>query len=321
MNIRLLYVLALFVCCVALTCVASRFAQPRRDVIYIWPLWGIGNRLRTIRVCYALAQHLGKDVILVEHDDEGFQGSMSKLFGHPFGSVSKFHFEQVICRTKHIPIFEFNEECALNIDVAQLSQAGSFCIKACELKLKDAWQLMNDRSVYSRLHLHTSADTKELLNTVLRTNAVGVHVRQGNVNDWERGYFFNDEWKGIRERDPTSAPLMCCFKDESKNLSACTSNVTHLETYVNKMKEFPDTTTFFVCSDRPGCLLYLHQMFPNRILSNPPFIETRTIDTTVGMKDFVCLSHCTKILCSTISTFCNEASRVRDIPVILCGAE
>tara|TARA_Y100000389_G_C17023409_1_gene299938 strand:- start:28 stop:495 length:468 start_codon:yes stop_codon:yes gene_type:complete len=155
------------------------------------------------------------------------------------------------------------------------------------------------------------------VNDIVRAGAIGVHVRQGNVNDWERGFFFNDEWKDISKRDPTSAPLMCCFKDETKNLSACTSNVTHLERYIEKMNEFPNAV-FFVCSDRPGCLLYLYQKFPNRILSNPPSVEKATIDTDSGMKDFICLSKCTTILCSKLSTFCNEASRINSIPVIMC---
>ena len=314
MKTHKIKVLFIILCIAVIVILTSQ----NRDTVYVWPLWGIGNRLRTIRVCYALARQTGKDLALIEHDDDGFQGSMARLFGHPFRSVSKTYFTNVLCRTQTISMFEFNQECALAIDKKELTRPGSICIKACEVKIDNAPHLMKDRSVYAQLRLQVPSECKRILSDIVRTKAVGVHVRQGNVNDWERGYFFNDEWKGIRERDPTSAPLMCCFEDGSKNLSACTSNVTHLEKYIEKMKEFPKTTNFFICSDRPGCLLYLHQIFPDRILSNPPSIEAKTVDTKAGMKDFVCLANCTKIICSQLSTFCNEASRVNDIPVLFC---
>jgi len=65
---------------------------------------------------------------------------------------------------------------------------------------------------------------------------------------------------------PTSSPQFCCFNDESKNCSAPPSNIEYIDAYINKTNTYPVDTIFFVCSDQTGCLLYLHQMFPNRMM-------------------------------------------------------
>lgn len=291
----------------------------KKNLLYVWPLWGIGNRLRTLRVCFAISKYMGKEMVIIEHEDEGFKGSISKIFGLPFKTVSLMYFINVIAPTYNVPVLDYNEECAnkLNFDILSKHQNSSVCIKGCEIRFDgDTLDFVNDRSLYTHIHFNPPVgEITKILEEIRNKSAIGVHIRQGNVNDWERGFFFNDEWKDISTKEPESAPLMCCFEDNTKNLSACTSNVTYLERYIKKMKTFPNHTTFFICSDRPGCMLYLHQLFPNRILSTSLTIETKLIDTMKGVYDLYCLSQCSRVIATDVSTFCDEARRIGNIPV------
>ena len=291
----------------------------KNNVLYVWPLWGIGNRLRTLRVCFAISKYMKKEMVIIEHEDEGFKGSISKIFGLPFKTVSLKYFLTVISPLQNVPVVNYTEQCAnrLSYDILSKHKNTSVCFKGCEIRFdSDNLNFVNDRSLYSYIHFTPpTVSIDKVLHEIRTKSAIGVHIRQGNVNDWERGFFFNDEWRGISKKEPESAPLMCCFEDKSKNLSACTSNVTYLERYIKKMKTFPNDTTFFICSDRPGCMLYLHQLFPNRIISNSLAIETKLIDTMRGVYDFYCLSQCTKIIATDVSTFCDEARRIGNIPV------
>jgi len=284
------------------------------NYIYVWPLWGIGNRLRTIRVCYNIAKMTNRKICIIEQDDDGFRGSMKKMFNLPFKHISLSFFEKIICKLEEIPMIQFNEQCSYIGSVEDFKQYKSFCLKACEVKLKDIDSY--DNSIYDLMKPKFSSKYKNMISKINETKAIGVHIRQGNVNDWHRGYFFGDEWKDISIKQPTSAPQFCCFRDSSKNLSACPSNIQYIEVYIEKMKTFPENTIFFICTDRPGCSLYLHQMFPSRIIMNEIDVENIRVDTYKGWNDFYCLASCSSIIVTNISSFSDEASRVHNIPIL-----
>ena len=295
------------------------FINLKRDVInntyiYVWPLWGIGNRLRTIRVAYHVAKITKRKICIIEHDDDGFKGSMQNMFNFPFKHVGVRFFENIICKLHDVPIIEFNEQCSYVGSITQFQNYKSFCIKACEIKINDSD--MNDNSLYYLMKPSFAKKHMLVIEHIKQTRAVGVHIRQGNVNDWQRGYFFGDEWKDISIKDPTSSPQFCCFKDNKKNLSACPSNIQYIESFIEKMQTFPKETIFFVCADRPGCTMYLHQLFPNQIIMNQIDIESEKINTYKGWIDFFCLATCSQIIVSKISSFSDEARRINDITIL-----
>lgn len=317
-DVYLMCLALIFICLLFRVCLRS--THPSHPVLYVFPLWGIGNRLRTVRVCYNIARKLGHELVVLEHFDDGFdEPSLVELLNLPFRSMSVDDFK----RMTTVPTVEYNSQCTLKITANELEayRQQTFCIKACAVEVEGDNALNDDNSMYNPIRFKLNdADERELskiFNT--RKNLVGVHIRQGNVNDWSRGYFFNEEWRDISSRDPTSSPQFCCFKDTDKNMSSCTSNVTPVELYVARMKEFPPDTEFFVCADRTGCLLYLHQMFPNRIHMLPLAIQTDRVNTKAGLADFYGLSQCSKVIVSHVSSFADEARRVKDIPVISLG--
>jgi hypothetical protein len=214
---------------------------------------------------------------------------------------------------------EYNDQCTLKISSDELDtyKGRPFCIKACAVEVTGDDSLNTDNTMYRHVRFNLYDEDQRALNDIFyNRNLVGVHIRQGNVNDWARGYFFNEEWRSIKDREPTSSPQFCCFENKNQNMSACTSNVTPVDAYIKKMKQYPTDTEFFVCADRTGCLLYLHQMFPNRIHMLPLTLQTDKVNTKSGLADFVGLSRCKEVIVSHVSSFADEARRVRDIPVV-----
>jgi len=285
-----------------------------RNVIFVQALWGIGNRLRTIRKTCSLAKHLNRDVVIIDHVDDGLKVPMKAFFG-----VRTIHMPLLVFKIFYEPYcahFIFNDQCTLKHDVSVFESVGrkNIFIKACELNIKGVD--MDDRSIYKTWKPMIDDKSKRIIKSIKKhKRVVGVHIRQGNVNDWDRGYFFNDEWKDIKTRQPDSAPHFCCYDSKNKNLSSCTSNIQPLEQFISKMKEYPTDTYFYVCSDRVGCIIHLYQLFPGKIISNDIEMETAKLDIYKSMQDFICLSECNEMIVSDISSFSDESRRINNIPV------
>ena len=286
-----------------------------RETLYIKPLWGIGNRLRILRKAIELCKHLNRTLVIVEKSDEGFKGNMKKMFGLPFPHIEDSLFK--LLYKSHCTKVNFNKQCTYVGTLKELRDIPlntPIYMNLCDIQLEDIDNNMIDNSsLYQIWNPHISLKSQKILAEIRsKQNVVGVHIRQGNVNDWHRGYFYNDEWRNISKKEPESSPHFCCFEDASKNLSACPSNIQHIEKYIEIMKTYPQNTTFFVCSDRTGCLLYLYQIFPNRVIMIPLAIETKKIDTQRGFDDFICLGACREIITSQVSSFSDEAKQINN---------
>ena len=287
----------------------------RDATLFIKPLWGIGNRLRTIRKAYDLCDLLHRRLIIVDHRDEGFNVFMEHLFGVPVTHISNALFKSIYSYRCHD--LKYNKQCTYvgTLDECKaVPKNKPIYIEACDIELNE---INNANKLYTLWKPMISPKAQQNLNKIKsnRSNVIGVHIRQGNVNDWHRGYFYGDEWNNISTKEPESSPHFCCFEDASKNLSACPSNIQHIEQYVTKMRTYPQTTSFFVCSDRIGCLVYLHQIFPNRIIMNEAIIEGKDVDTKRGFDDFICLGACSEIITSKVSSFSDEAKIIRNIKI------
>jgi hypothetical protein len=308
------FVLVLFIIRATIACI--RLCKERMlPTLYVYPLWGIGNRLRTVRVCYNIAQQSGHAIVIVDHIDEGFDHpSLTALAGLPFRHISEKSFKRM-----NLPTLGYNEECTLRVSRENLDIFAnrSFCIKACEIDIIGETHLNESNTLYKHVKFNLPFEYHSMFASI-RNNpkVIGVHIRQGSVNDWSRGYFFGDEWKDIKIKKPETSPQFCCFDDASKNLSACASNVVAVDKYINRMKQFASDTIFFICADRTGCLLYLHQLFPGRVIMLPLSLETEKVSSQRGMADFYGLSLCSTILISRLSSFSNEASRVNNSRLI-----
>ena len=80
-----------------------------RPIIYIQPIWGLGNRIRTLRRTYELGRLTGRDVVLVDGpDDTFFSGSLKEHVHLDLESIRYEDFynnnNQQLC---HLPVLKF----------------------------------------------------------------------------------------------------------------------------------------------------------------------------------------------------------------------
>jgi len=77
------------------------------------------------------------------------------------------------------------------------------------------------------------------------------------------------------------------------------------------MRERPPETKFFICSDRPGCILWLEQEFPKRLIHNEMIIEYE-VDYIHSFCEWYCLAACNEMILSSSSSFSHEAAKMND---------
>lgn len=283
--------------------------------IVIIPMWGLCNRLRTIRVAHDLCKVLGRSLSVVDVDnDDGefktmFSGRLRDLFQSPLIS-----FIDKVPQQGHKLTYNAEADCSLIKslqDFENLDDEPIIIIEACGLVVKG---LTETNSFYKSISPSVKVMERiyGVLHRVKRENVIGVHVRQGNISDYNKGNFFG-KWDKDNTK-PQTLPITCCRSDENKNESPCPKNAPPIEQFATKMKTF-DTSSFFVCSDRPGCYDDLQQMFPGRIINNPAEIEHEA-KAFNAFCDWFCLSNCSKIIVTSISSFSGEAAKMNNVEVI-----
>lgn len=266
--------------------------------------WGMCNRLRTYNTMYEMASRVGRQMIIVNDIDqykEFFGGDWDALISVPVPMVKRSFLEGKNMKKLGTP----NSDCGVTLSVDELAKETDkyVLVRACDVVIS-GMDIKNEFYQLLRPSRQVQEVIKETIERIARDNCVGVHIRQGNISDYNYGYFFG-KWDNTSKQNP----LMCCFSDPQKNLSACPENVIVIDKYVEAMRAEPDNTSFFVCTDRPGCLLWLEQSFPKRIVYNKIQIEY-DVDNFLAFCDWYCLAHCRKMILSGPSSFSTEAAKL-----------
>jgi hypothetical protein len=272
--------------------------------------WGMANRLRCFNVGYELAQHDGRTVIAID-DINSYQtfwgGDWTRI------AVLPFEVHQVdYLEGKDITYLgKANDDCGVTLEMSELEshkETKYVAIKSCEIVVPN----FTVQNLFYKI-IQPTSETYQRMSSVMteigrnHNNVVGVHIRQGNIPDYRQQYFFGD-WKN----DGNDLPLFCCFDDKSKNMSSCRNEAIGLEKFIVEMEKEPAHIKFFICSDRPGCILSLEKKFPKRLLYNRISID-HDVNYIDGFCDWWCLAHCGKMLLSGPSSFSVEATKVNNV--------
>jgi hypothetical protein len=276
--------------------------------------WGMCNRLRSYNVAYEIAMKTGRNLVMINDStnyEKFWNGDWTKLFHAPRNS--RFESIQFLKNLGDAPV-EIGvpeDDCGVSVTMAELEAASDqryLLLRTCEVLIDD--MKIENRFYKAMKPTQMVMDNIALTLTFIRhEGCVGVHIRQGNIPDYEQGYFFGEWAKDHGEQ----TPIMCCFDDGAKNVSPCPKAAPGVERFVEAMKKEPKHTKFFVCSDRPGCMLYLETMFPKRVFYTSSKIEYDT-NFVRGFCDWYCLAHCKKLLLSAPSSFSIEAAKLNDVP-------
>jgi hypothetical protein len=287
-------------------------------------MWGLANHLRTYNVALDLARSLGRELVIVNHrdfkffstdlqalvsiephaDDDGFQDTNDVRFA----TVEQAN------ALRDCIVLEHNTEadCKLDkslVDYQALDHYSNILVHCCGLTVPG---LVGVDTFYRSLR--PSPRIMELAGPVLRRfdeardrnkEVVGVHIRQGSIEDYHTGLFF-----GAWPNDGKHPPTLCCFEDHTKNVSSCAPSSSGIERFVRAMHAHTNDTVFFVCTDRPGCVLFLEQEFPGRLVYSASALRVESdVDLFGAFCDFHCLAQCDRLILSEVSSFSREAAR------------
>jgi hypothetical protein len=283
-------------------------------LIIVQAEWGMCNRLRSYNVAYEIAAKTRRKLVMINDStnyEKFWNGDWTELFVPPRNS--RFESIEFLEKLGDAPLMMGSpeEDCAVSVSLAEVQEADHeryILFRTCEIIIDDM-KVNNDFYKAMRPTKKVMDDISTTLSFIKREGCIGVHIRQGNIPDYDQGYFFG-EWK---KNEGDAQPVMCCFDEKSKNSSPCPDAAPGAERYVEALKKQPDHVKFFVCSDRPGCLLYLETVFPNRVFYTSSKIEYET-DFHRGFRDWYCLGHCKKLLLSAPSSFSIEAAKLKDVP-------
>lgn len=302
------------------------------NVVVLKPQWGLGNRLRTIRKAYIISKILNRRLVIVEHQDHGFDhhsirellelSDIESIHESAFKIIRKNKLKQGLLKYIKRDIHIGKCETIVNESrIQELKNTKSNVLiyfKTCDFLFKGSFQhLEYDRSFYTEAP-SIFTKNKETLRSMFSQNKnihrasriVGIHIRQGNVNDYKKGNFFGS-WDNS---DTTMAPYFPQFLDQSKNLSAYHPSAPPMEYFMRLIDSYHESVIFFVCSDRIGTLIYLHQKYPNRILMNPIVLQNELPNTAYGLKDLIALSKCDEIIATGIGSFSRECAVINNRP-------
>jgi len=274
----------------------------KQTTLYVCPMWGLANRLRVLRVAYAICEDRGWKLVVVHSPDKGYDAPHLKdLF-----DVPGIEYQDSI--PPNTPLLKFNVEndCMIQTTIADIQASvrnGRVAIKTCGFKSDkklDGGALMYKKMKPRSEILAACGDVLRVLQN--KQNTVGVHIRQGSIPDYQYGQFFGT-WDSDKEK---GLPTACCHQNRALNKSPCTRHAPVIEKFIKIMKTMSEDTVFFVCSDRPGCIDVLERAFPGRIISNT-WVDTSTNDAFGAFCDWWCLSRCQTLICSGMSSFSHEA--------------
>lgn len=294
----------------------------RCHTLYLLPVWGLCNRLRAIRPAYDLARVLGCRLVVLDVPGPTFKPPMMRdLLSMPGviwddgwipPGVPVLRSNSGTHCTVRLPLLAFRELAA---------QYPVIAIEACGI---DVYGLPEEpkAAVYEGLRLRplAAAACEPVLKRLREApgERIGVHIRQGAPLDYVMKNFFGYWPEHGKDPGRKHVPKACCWSEATKSTDACPTKFTPLEDFLQAMREAADDATFFVCSDRPGCLDMLRAEFGKRMVTTDPNVLGRHdgSDSLGAVAEWYCLSQCDRILTSLFSSFGREAAYVRGIPCV-----
>ncbi len=287
--------------------------------LFVRGMWGLANHLRTYNTAYDLAQELGRKLVIVNNRDFAFYQvdfadyAVLKGDGLDVQFISADELDNTLSVSHKVVIYN-QQDCTMYNSPSEwddINHHDDIVINACGLIPYDGLPI-TDR-FYKALMPNDKVISmiKPVMDRIIQCRAndqrvVGVHIRQGSIKDYETGYFF-----GPWENSQKHAPAMCCFEDTIKNVCACPKAAPGIEGFQRAMKNHKDAV-FFICSDRPGCVLYLEQEYSGKLIFNPNALRIEhDVDTVSAFCDWYCLSQCDHLILTGVSSFSTEAIRYR----------
>jgi len=272
------------------------------SMLYVEPLGGLCNRMRTIASFYALAQEMGDELTVVWLRDEGMNCPAARLFSLPEGvklvegpyvsklqmrlrSIWRMLTRRAEGRRFDVTVENWEAKRRLTPETVRAMQGKRLYASSC-------YSLVEEYEKYDYSIFRPAPDIRALAEGVTRAfppNCVGIHIRR---------------------------------TDNTQSIAA-----SRTADFVERMRrevEADPSVAFFVATDSPEEERALREMFPGKVLT----YEKRSLerDSEQGIVDayvdYLCLAATRKIYGSFYSSFSRCAAALRNIALeIVMGGD
>lgn len=221
--------------------------------IYITPTWGLSNRLRTMAGAFIAGRAVRRNVIVVWRTVDQCPQKLEDLFigVAAANSVPK---ENV----KNLDHWNKCEYRPANMSEIEATPHNiSMHMWGCDFEVKST---VHERHLaFHAMHLQPKIQEqiRGIINSLMieGRHTVGIHIRQGSLQDAKEGTFFAKMPKAPKDAND----IPCCMEDlrgTNRTTWICNSNTRPLGNYLQTMQQnfYKKNAVFFIAADRPQCL-------------------------------------------------------------------
>ena len=306
------YLLFILVLAIIITSIVSIFryyfipspyvVTPSQKTLILKPMWGLGNRLRTMSGAFTAAKRLNVRCFIFWEKNDHFPQDITELYSN-------------IPITTRIPDNMKIEasgkgRCEWENTLENLENKLPCIISSCNFLIKDTDKYRHEFYQWVQLSPIVSKLIGQY-SQLLDNKSIGIHLRQGDIADAKDDWFFG-KWSGKPKIVHSESDLVCC-SNKNSNSHTCPSNIDTIDKRLMDIKNenIDSKTNIWVATDRKNCIkVFEEKLKPASVIHLGSLKFNRKNSTGRDMQnaliDMYMLAKCIRFYGSHISSFTDE---------------
>ncbi len=275
---------------------------PSQKTLILKPMWGLGNRLRTMSGAFTAAKRLNVRCLIFWEKNHHSPQDITELYSN-------------IPITTRIPgdmKIEANGrgKCEWDSTLETLENKLPCVITSCNFVIKDTDKHRHEFYQWVQLAPMVSKWIGQY-SQLLHNKSIGLHLRQGDITDAKDDWFFG-KWSGKPKFVHSESDLACC-SNKNSNSHICPSNIETIDKRLMDIKNenIDSKTIIWVATDRKNCIkVFEEKLKPASVIHLGSLNYNRKNATGRDMRnalvDMYMLAKCNRFYGSSISSFTDE---------------
>ena len=275
---------------------------PSQKTLILKPMWGLGNRLRTMSGAFTAAKRLNVRCFIFWEKNDHFPQDITELYSN-------------IPITTRIPDNMKIEasgkgRCEWENTLENLENKLPCIISSCNFLIKDTDKYRHEFYQWVQLSPIVSKLIGQY-SQLLDNKSIGIHLRQGDIADAKDDWFFG-KWSGKPKIVHSESDLVCC-SNKNSNSHTCPSNIDTIDKRLMDIKNenIDSKTNIWIATDRKNCIkVFEEKLKPASVIHLGSLKFNRKNSTGRDMQnalvDMYMLAKCIRFYGSHISSFTDE---------------
>lgn len=278
---------------------------PSQKTLIVKPMWGLGNRLRTMSGAFTAAKRLNVRCLIFWEKNHHFPQDITELYSN-IPIITTIPSDMKIEASG-------KGKCEWESTLETLENKLPCMISSCSFAINDTDEYRHEFYQWVQLAPMVSwwiGEYSDLLhNTTKKT--LGLHLRQGDIADAKDNWFFG-QWSGRPGFVHSDSDLACC-SDKNSNSPGCPSNIDTIDKRLMDIKNenIDSKTNIWVATDRKNCIeVFEEKLKPASVIHlGSLYLNRRNAkgrDMRKALVDMYMLAKCDHFYGSPISSFTDE---------------